>query len=171
MAKFTSAKNNSKLSVGSNLADGSSAQPPPPTLVAGELDIGVGLTDEPLPDSEIPWGLPAALVVTATFADNAPALVGVNVTTTSQEPEGGTGVVVLQAFTVATSIAKSAALLPIIVSAVIESTSVLLPLVMVLIFVVLLVFRPWLPKSSDAGAMLGAAITPDVPMPDRFRVC
>ena len=157
--------------MGSKLVDAPSTQPPPPRLVAGELEIGVGLADEPLPDSEIPWGLPAALVVTATFADNAPALVGVNVTTTSQEADAGSGVVVLQAFGAAASIAKSAALLPVIVSAVIESASVLLPLVMVLIFVVLLVFRPWLPKSSDAGAILGAATKPDVPMPDRLNVC
>ena len=61
--------------------------------------------------------------------------------------------------------------MPSIVSAVIVSGSVLLLLVMVLIFAVLRVFRLSLPKSSNAGAMLGAATTADVPVPVRLRVC
>ena len=90
------ARNNRKTNVGSNLADWSSVQPPPPTLVAGEVDTGP--TDEPVPDNKIPWGLPAALVVAETLADKGPAAVGVKVTTMSHELDGRTGAVVVQAF-------------------------------------------------------------------------
>ena len=80
-------------------------QPPPPTLVAGEIDTGV--VDEPVPDNGMLWGLPAALVVAEMFAARAPEAVGVKVTTMSQEPDAGSGAVVVHVFGAAGSIEKS----------------------------------------------------------------